>query len=131
MSIKLSALGRAARRFPRTHLILSGALVVTVGLIALPPESGESRPERLQTLDLPKPSASEELVRQESAQPVADVRAPAETPDDEQWIKLTVASGDTLSGLLQSRGVSAAQVHRLVTGDERLAELATSAPAIP
>ena len=82
MSIKLSALGRAARRFPRTHLILSGALVITVGLIALTPESGESRPERLQTLELPKPSASEELVRQESAQPVADVRAPAETPDE-------------------------------------------------
>mgnify|MGYP002525628663 CR=1 FL=1 len=128
MSIKLSALGRAARRFPRTHLILSGALVITVGLIALTPESGESRPARLQTLELPKPSASEELVRQESAQPVADVRAPAETPDEEQWIKITVASGDTLSGLLQSRGVSAAQVHRLVTGDERLAELATIRP---
>ncbi|MEP4522921.1 MAG: peptidase M23, partial [Alloalcanivorax venustensis] len=64
MSIKLSALGRAARRFPRTHLILSGALVITVGLIALTPESGESRPERLQTLDLPKkPSASQELTR--------------------------------------------------------------------
>ena len=42
--------------------------MITVGLIALTPESGESRPERLQTLELPKPSASEELVRQESAQ---------------------------------------------------------------
>lgn len=128
MSIKLSALGRAARRFPRTHLILSGALVITVGLIALTPESGESRPERLQALDLPKPSASEELARQEMPQPVTDARPATETPEEEEWVKLTVKPGDTLSAILQARGVSAAQVHRLVTGDERLAELATIRP---
>ncbi|ASK35164.1 peptidase M23 [Alcanivorax sp. N3-2A] len=135
MRHRFSALGRVARRFPRAHLILSGALIATVSLVAMVPESGESRSERVQTLTLPKHDAGDQLARLESSRhqqaqletPTASVPTLASQPQ-ERWQRLTVKPGDTLSGLLQEHGVTATQVYRLVNGHPRLKELADIRP---
>ena len=132
MRMKLSALGRMARRFPRAHLAVSAALGLTVVIMALAPESGESRPERTRTVALaesaPRPAPAlkpQPAPAPGRAQTAAEPVPPAPEPD---WVELKVQSGDTLSTLLQAHGVTAAQVHRLVTGDDQLAELANLRP---
>jgi len=129
MRMKLSALGRMARRFPRAHLALSAALALTVVIMALAPESGESHPERSRTLVLPKPAPAV-AASQPQPEPGHAVTAAEPVPKEPErdWVELEVKSGDTLSTLLQAHGVTAAQVHRLVTGDDKLAELARLRP---
>lgn len=125
MRHRFSALGRVARRFPRAHLILSGALVATVTIVAFLPESGETRPERIQTLTIPKPGGHQ--TNAGTPRPATPTAAPlADQASD--WQQLTVQSGDTLSGLLQAHGVTAPQVYRLVNGHERLKALADIRP---
>ncbi len=132
----ISALGRSVRHFPRTHLLLSGSLVLIVTLVTLLPESGESRPERPQTLNLNLDAAGDPPVAAKPA-PAADTESapdsdlaaePAPPEPTPQWETITVAAGDTLGRLLQDRGVTAAQVHRLVTGDKRLQDLKNIRP---
>lgn len=122
-----SALGRAARCFPRAHLILSGALVVTVSLVAFLPESGATHSERSQPLTLPKPDSEKATTdRQPAEEPAPTIAAAIDTGPD--WQQLTVQPGDTLSGLLQKHGVTATQVYRLVNGHERLKALTKIRP---
>ncbi len=134
MSMNFSALGRMVRRFPRLHLALSAVLAITVVAMALSPESGESHSQRSQTVTLPKPEPRAEagaearpVAARETAPTPAPAR-PAPVAPEPDWIELEVQSGDTLSALLQEHGVTAAQVHRLVNGDDRLAALARIRP---
>ncbi len=102
--------------------------------MALSPESGESHSQRSQTVTLPKPEPRAEagaearpVAARETAPTPAPAR-PAPVAPEPDWIELEVQSGDTLSALLQEHGVTAAQVHRLVNGDDRLAALARIRP---
>lgn len=129
MRFHLSALGRVARRFPRAHLLLSAALVSTVFIVTLVPESGETRPEAPQTLSVapiqaPADSAREKLANSVDRAPAAQ----AQSAPKRDWVTLKVQPGDTLSGLLSQHGVTAGQIHHLVNGDQRLQALASIRP---
>ena len=89
----LSYAGRLVRQFPRTHLLLSMALLGGVILIALRPDSAPEEPrQQAKTITLPAKPA-----RKPDPQPPA--------PDTPQWQTLTVQAGDSLSSLLQPLGV--------------------------
>ena len=134
MSMNFSALGRMVRRFPRLHLAIAAVLAITVIGMALRPDSDDSRAERHQTLTLPKPGSTASVDTAASPSPgqptdsQAALAQPEPVEPEPEWIELEVKSGDTLSALLQEHGVSAGQVHRLVTGDDRLAALARIRP---
>jgi len=138
MRFSISALGAAARHFPRPHLIISTVLAGALLITALAPGSGESRTEPPQPLLLPLPpqaasatqpvddkSHHEQLLDSLDREPAVAQAQVEKMPD---WIQLTVQSGDTLSGLLQARGVTASQIHHLLNGDPRLKALATIRP---
>ena len=94
--------------------------MLTLGLVGvlfvaiLLPETGSTLPHHSTSLSLPLP------VRDSSAEAVTMVdRAP-----QREWHELQIRSGDTLGKLLRDQGVSAAEVHALVTSDAALKELA-------
>ncbi len=97
------------------------ALAMVLLAALLYPEPGSSNIERArQAIELPAPTVAVDHQR-----PSAD---PAAMMSPDNWIEITVRPGDTLSRLLESRGVSAAEIHRLVTADSRLAQLARIRP---
>ena len=114
----LSYAGRLVRQFPRTHLLLSMALLGGVILIALRPDSPPDAPrQQAKTITLPaKPVRKPE--------PASQPQAP-QTP---QWHTLTVKPGDSLSSLLQPLGVGAGQVFALINSDDKLKRLTKIRP---
>lgn len=114
------------RHFPKGHVLACAALAAIVTLaLALAPDDATSTAMSTRALALPSPEqlspASNTLADDApSDTPTTAVAAASFGPD---WHDLTVQSGDTLSALLQSIGVSISDVHRLVTADERLKAL--------
>lgn len=119
MALQLKLFLSMARRFPRGHLIASIALLGMLGGAMVLPIQGFSGEETTtRTLALPAPAT----------RPTDLTELDVEPEDERRWIEVQVSRGDTLSRLLQSHGVSAGAVHRLVTADPRLAELARIRP---
>lgn len=111
-----------ARCFPRGHLLACFALIALLGAASLLPESDADTPDvatRPLALPAPEPRVAENA---------SDTSTVPPTPPAREWRELTVSNGDTLSGLLQSQGVSSGDVHRLVTADDRLKALTRIRP---
>ena len=112
----LSYAGRLVRQFPRTHLLLSMALLGGVILIALSPDSPPEQPrQQAKTISLPAKPA-----RKPEPQPQA--------PQAPEWQTLTVEAGDSLSSLLPPLGVGAGQVFALINSDDKLQRLTKIRP---
>lgn len=120
----MTRLVQLVRCFPRGHLLACFALVAILGtaLFSLTNTQAGSDTATVapRPLELPAPTP-----RLQAEVPSA-AQAPAEPVWD--WRELTVASGDTLSGLLQGEGVTPGDVHRLVTADDRLKTLTRIRP---
>src|SRR5690554_7886667 len=106
MTKRLSPLLFLLTRFPRAHIAATLALAGLLAVALLVPETGSSIPNRMDALELPLPS------RAASRQDNTDDEQP-----QRQWQEITVRSGDTLGNLLRDHGVSANQVHLLVSAD--------------
>ncbi|ALO47119.1 peptidoglycan DD-metalloendopeptidase family protein [Pseudohongiella spirulinae] len=114
---------RAIRKhFPRNHLFLAGglALILIAVTVLLPDESAHG--DRLY-----QQSVSEELSAA-TAQPVPTPAVPDGTreslpvgpqlPENYGWTELTVAPGDTLSSIFTKVGLSAQELHRVVSSSD-------------
>ena len=111
-----------ARCFPRGHLLACFALIALLGAASLLPESDADTPDvatRPLALPAPEPRIPDQT---------ADAALVPPAPPAREWRELTVSNGDTLSGLLQSQGVSPGDVHRLVTANDRLKALTRIRP---
>lgn len=114
MSKHLSFIGFLIKQFPRGHVIASLGLAAVLVLAILLPQTGSSNSNEAlsQPLTLPQIAAPSS----------ADSTSAAH--DAPAWRSITVRGGDTLGKLLRDHGVSAAEVHALVTSDPSLGQLA-------
>lgn len=106
------------RQFPRGHLLATLLLAVVVGTALMTPEAGNSIPSQA-TLDLDLPLPAERFET-----PLPEVAE----PEKYNWQDIQVKSGDTLAKLLRNHGVSAADIHQLVTSSNEAKSLANIRP---
>src|SRR5690606_34375680 len=106
------------RQFPRGHLLATLLLAVVVGTALMTPEAGNSIPSQATLdLDLPLPAERFEAPLPEIAE-----------QEKYKWQDIQVKSGDTLAKLLRNHGVSAADIHLLVTSSNEAKSLANIRP---
>ena len=106
------------RQFPRGHLLATLLLAVVVGTALMTPEAGNSIPSQATLdLDLPLPAERFEAPLPEMAE-----------QEKYNWQDIKVKSGDTLAKLLRNQGVSAADIHQLVTSSDDAKSLANIRP---
>lgn len=118
MNNSSSLLVMLLRQFPRGHLLATLLLAVVVGTALMTPEAGNSIPSQT-TLDLDLPLPAE---RFEAPLPkIAE-------QEKYKWQDIQVKSGDTLAKLLRNHGVSAADIHLLVTSSNEAKSLANIRP---
>src|SRR5690606_33638910 len=106
------------RQFPRGHLLATLLLAVVVGTALMTPEAGNSIPSHATLdLDLPLPADRFDAALPETVE-----------PEKYRWQEIKVQSGDTLAKLLRSQGVSAADIHLMVTSSDEAKALANIRP---
>ncbi|MCC1497848.1 peptidoglycan DD-metalloendopeptidase family protein [Alcanivorax sp. 1008] len=115
MTKRLSSFIFLLGRFPRAHVAATLALAALLGAAMLVPETGSSVPSQMESFELALP---------ERGGSEMDSDTNISTAAERQWREITIRSGDTLGNLLRNNGVSAAQVHTLVSTDPTLKELA-------
>lgn len=124
MKLILARLTRFARCFPKGHLMACAALFGLLSAAVILPTSGATPDKQPAVRALTLPAPKVRVAAEET--PSAPTEAAKSQHID--WREITVSPGDTLSRLLQAEGVSAGQVHRLVTADKRLAALTNIRP---
>lgn len=113
MTKRLSPFLFLLTRFPRAHIAATLALAGLLAVALLVPDADSSIPNRVDALELPLPNRAASISNDNiNGQP------------QRQWQEVTVRSGDTLGNLLRDHGISASQVHLLVSADPILKQMA-------